>query len=60
MSSLNIFTTLTVNPNQFYLVGIAVMGVPGFDSLSPIGTSGITIAAAINPCIGESKSQLQQ
>ena len=29
------------------------MGVPGFDNLSPIGTSGVTMAAALNPCIGE-------
>jgi hypothetical protein len=52
MDSLEIFTKLPVDPNQYYLVGLQVYGVPGFDFLSPIGTSGVTIAAALNPCIG--------
>lgn len=31
---------LPVNPNQYYLIGLQVYGVPGLDFLSPIGTSG--------------------
>ena len=53
MDSLDIFSRVPVNPNQYYLVGLQVLGVPGFDFLSPIGTSGTTIAAAFNPCVGE-------
>ena len=53
MDSLNIFSELPVDPNAFYLVGLQVLGVPGFDFLSPIGTSGVTIAAALNPCVGK-------
>ena len=53
MDSLNIFSQLAVQPAQYYLVGLQVYGVPGFDFLSPIGTSGVTIAAALNPCVGE-------
>lgn len=52
MDSLEIFTKVPVDPNTFYLVGLQVLGVPGFDFLSPIGTSGVTIAAALNPCVG--------
>jgi hypothetical protein len=52
MDSLEIFSMLPVDPNQYYLVGLQVYGVPGFDFLSPIGTSGVTIAAALNPCVG--------
>lgn len=55
MDSLDIFSTLPVNPDQYYLVGLQVLGVPGFDFLSPIGTSGVTIAAAFNPCVGASR-----
>ena len=39
-------------PNTYYLVGLQIYGVPGFDFLSPMGTSGVTIAAALNPCVG--------
>ena len=53
MDSLEIFTKVPVDPNTFYLVGLQVLGVPGFDFLSPIGTSGVTIAAALNPCVGK-------
>ena len=53
LPSLNIFTTIPVDPAQIYMVGVAVIGVPGFDFLSPIGTSGMTIGAAINPCSGD-------
>ena len=53
MDSLDIYAQLPVNPSQYYLVGLQVYGVPGFDFLSPIGTSGVTIAAALNPCVGE-------
>ena len=52
MDSLEIFTKLPVSPEAYYLVGLQVYGVPGFDFLSPIGTSGVTIAAALNPCVG--------
>ena len=52
MDSLEIFTQLPVDPEAYYLVGLQVYGVPGFDFLSPIGTSGVTIAAAFNPCVG--------
>ena len=52
MDSLEIFTQLPVDPEAYYLVGLQVYGVPGFDFLSPIGTSGTTIAAAFNPCVG--------
>ena len=31
---------------------VQVIGAPGMDFLSPIGTSGVTAAVAINPCIG--------
>ena len=52
MDSLEIFTQVPVDPDSYYLVGLQVYGVPGFDFLSPIGTSGVTIAAALNPCVG--------
>ena len=52
MDSLEIFTQVPVDPNTYYLVGLQVLGAPGFDWISPIGTSGVTIAAALNPCLG--------
>jgi hypothetical protein len=52
MDSLEIFSKVPVDPDTYYLVGLQVYGVPGFDFLSPIGTSGVTIAAALNPCVG--------
>ena len=43
-----------MNPAQYYLVGLQVFGLPGLlDSLSPIGTSGVTFVAALNPCVGD-------
>ena len=52
LDSLDLFSKVPVNPEAWYLVGVQVLGAPGFDFLSPIGTSGVTIAAAMNPCIG--------
>ena len=52
LDSLSLFAEVPVNPSAHYLVGVQVRGIPGSDFLSPIGTPGVSIAAAINPCIG--------
>ena len=53
MDTLTLFTQLPVQAEQYYLTGMYIMGAPGFDFLMPIGSSGVAIAAAFNPCIGE-------
>ena len=52
MDTLTLFTKVPVQADQYYLTGMYIIGAPGFDFLMPVGSSGVAIAGAFNPCIG--------